>query len=115
VHTELAGALAGARDATGRIVEVCDEWGAEAAEPLVWEWRGALFRVRLARLKLVGSPTLGPSAEPAAPRSLRAPLSALALILFGCGMFVAGAMAELWPIWVAGMVAVCSSVLAFRR
>jgi hypothetical protein len=30
-------------------------------------------------------------------------------------MFVAGAMAELWPVWVAGMIAVCSSVLALRR
>jgi hypothetical protein len=30
-------------------------------------------------------------------------------------MFVAGAMSELWPVWVAGMIAVCSSVLALRR
>ena len=43
VHTELADALAGARDATARVVEVVDESGSEAAAPLVWEWRGALF------------------------------------------------------------------------
>ena len=115
VHSELAAALAGARDATGRIVEAVDEWGSEAAEPLVWEWRGALFRVRLARLHLSGDAPLGPHMEAARPHSLKAPLAALALILFGSGMFVAGAMAKLWPIWVAGMIAVCSSVLAFRR
>jgi hypothetical protein len=115
VHTELAGALAGARDATGRIVEAVDEWGPDAAEPLVWEWRGALFRVRLARLRLAGEAPLGPRDETNRPRSLKAPLTAFALILVGSGMFVAGAMSKLWPIWVAGMVAVCSSVFAFRR
>jgi len=115
VHAELAGALAGVRDATSRIVEAVDEWGREAAEPLVWEWRGALFRVRLARLHLAGGTTLGPHAQPEVQRSLRAPLIALALILAGSAMFVAGAMTEQWPVWVAGMVAVCSSVLAFRR
>ena len=115
VHTELASALAGARDATAHVVEAVDEWGGEAAEPLVWEWRGALFRVRLARLRLAGASTLNPAAESHGPRGLKAPLAAVALILAGCGMFVAGAMAELWPVWVAGMLAVCSSVLAFRR
>ena len=115
VHAELAGALAGARDATSRIVEAVDEWGHDGAEPLVWEWRGALFRVRLARLRLAGGAPLGTHAEPNAPRNLKAPLAALGLIFIGSGMFVAGAMSKLWPIWVAGMVAVCSSVLAFRR
>jgi len=115
VHTELAGALAGARDATGRIVEAVDEWGSEAAEPLVWEWRGALFRVRLARLRLSGSSPIGPLAEPEAPFSWRAPLTALALIVAGSAMFVAGALTEQWPVWVAGMIAVCSSAAAFRR
>jgi hypothetical protein len=115
VHTELAGALAGARDATAHVVEAVDEWGGEAAEPLVWEWRGALFRVRLARLRLAGAPTLGGGDEPAVRHNLKAPLAAMGLILAGSALFVAGAMSELWPIWVAGMVAVCSSVLAFRR
>ena len=115
VHAELAGALAGARDATGRIVEAVDEWGSDAAEPLVWEWRGALFRVRLARMNLGDSSPLAAGTHAETPRSLKAPLAALGMILLGSGLFVAGAMAELWPIWVAGMIAVCSSVLAFRR
>jgi hypothetical protein len=115
VHTELAGALAGARDATARVVEAVDEWGGDAASALVWEWRGALFRVRLARLRLAGSAPLGPVDYQPAPRNLKAPLAAVGLILAGSGMFVAGAMSELWPVWVAGMIAVCSSVLALRR
>jgi hypothetical protein len=115
VHTELANALAGARDTTARIVEAVQEWGFDAAEPLVWEWRGALFRVRLARMHLAGPSPAGPVVQPVEPFDLRAPLVACALVLAGSAMFVAGALAELWPVWVAGMVAVCSSVLAFRR
>ena len=46
-HAELTAALAGARDATGEVAEAIDEAGVEAAEILVHEWRGALFRVRL--------------------------------------------------------------------
>src|SRR4051812_23116935 len=47
-HRELWAALAGARDATGEIVDALEEDGLHAAELLVHEWRGALFRVRLA-------------------------------------------------------------------
>lgn len=115
VHAELAAALGGARDATARVVEAVDGWGSDAAEPLVYEWRGALFRVRLARLRLAGSSQLVSSPEPAAGRNLKAPLAASALVMGGAAMFVAGAAARLWPLWVAGMIAVCSSVLAFRR
>lgn len=115
VHAELASALAGARDATAQVVEAVDDWGCDAAEPLVYEWRGALFRVRLARLRLAGSSRLPTSSEAAAGPSLRAPLAASALVLGGAAIFVAGATARLWPVWVAGLIAVCSSVLAFRR
>jgi hypothetical protein len=113
-HAELAAALVSARDATARIIETVEDWGVDAAEPLVYEWRGALFRVRLARLQFVGSPNLAPASE-AAPLDLRAPLTALALVLGGSALFVAGALMELWPVWVVGMLVVTSSVLAFRR
>ena len=49
VHTELAAALAGARDATAELVEGLEEDGLDAALMCLHEWRGALFRVRLAR------------------------------------------------------------------
>ncbi len=61
-HDELWKALSGARDATGEIAEALEDDGTEAVEPLVHEWRGALFRVRLARMRL--SPQ---SPAPAAP------------------------------------------------
>ena len=53
-HTELAAALTGARDATGDVVEAADVHGARGVDALLHEWRGALFRVRLARLRLTG-------------------------------------------------------------
>ncbi len=85
-----------------------DDWGSDAAEPLVYEWRGALFRVRLARLRLAGPSQLASGTEPTAGRSLKAPLAAVALVLGGAALFVAGASTRLWPIWVAGMIAVCT-------
>jgi hypothetical protein len=115
VHAELAAALAGARDATAQVVEAVDDSGPAAAEPLVWEWRGALFRVRLARLRLASSPRLSTAAALPPTRSFVAPLAASALVIMGAAVFVAGAATRLWPLWVAGLIAVCSSVLAFRR
>ena len=41
-----------ARDATAEVAEAVSAWGAAGVEPLLHEWRGALFRVRLARLRL---------------------------------------------------------------
>jgi hypothetical protein len=52
VHEELADALAEARETTAEIGEALANAGLEAAAPLLWEWRGALFRVRFARLRL---------------------------------------------------------------
>src|SRR6478752_6180409 len=51
-HEELSAALADARDATAEVVEALGFGGWIEAAPLVPEWRGALFRVRLARLRL---------------------------------------------------------------
>src|SRR6476660_539930 len=48
-HAELADALVDARDATGEVAETLAIAGADAAADLLFEWRGALFRVRLAR------------------------------------------------------------------
>src|SRR5690242_19295898 len=51
-HAELREALVSARDATGVIADTIDDEGPDGAVPLLHEWRGALFRVRLARLRL---------------------------------------------------------------
>ena len=68
LHEELADALAEARDLTAEIAEALEQGGADGAAPLLWEWRGSLFRVRFARLRLER-----PRKAPAAPAAVRAP------------------------------------------
>jgi len=114
VHAELAAALAGARDATAELVEAVDQGGAEAAVPVVHEWRGALFRVRLARLRLSAPVTQPVKREPEAVRSFRRPLLAFALTALGSVAFAAGALAGPWPLWAAGLLAVCASLIAYK-
>jgi hypothetical protein len=112
-HAELTAALEAARDATAEVAEACAIWGAEGVQPLLHEWRGALFRVRLARMRLV-PPAPRLSAAVDAPAALTRPLVAFLLALAGSLAFVAGATLSLWPLWVAGLVAVCGSVVAYR-
>lgn len=113
-HEELAAALAGARDATAGVAEAAAVGGAVAAAPLVYEWRGALFRVRLARMTSP-PPRVQPteSAAPARP-PLLAPLLAFLLTAAGAAGFTAGAIASSWPLWVAGIVAVATGLLVYR-
>jgi hypothetical protein len=115
-HAELAAALAGARDATAEVAETAEEAGGDAAALLVHEWRGALFRVRLARLRLAGAPKRLPAALAEDPPRGRvaAPLMAFLLALSGALAFVIGATVGPWPLWVAGILGVCGSVLAYR-
>jgi hypothetical protein len=112
-HTELAAALAGARDATGEVVEAVDLTGSRGVDTLLHEWRGALFRVRLARLRLTGPPTQEARSGEQIPK-LRAPLVASGLTVAGAAAFAVGATSGPWPLWVAGMVAVCLSLLLYR-
>jgi hypothetical protein len=111
-HSELAAALQSARDATGEVVEAADAGGSRGVEAIVHEWRGALFRVRLARLRLTGA------RRPALPREpvprFHAAGVASALTAGGAVAFAIGAIAGFWPIWVAGMIAVCISLLLYR-
>jgi hypothetical protein len=103
-HAELADALACARDVTGELAD---------GSPLLEEWRGALLRVRLARMRL--ATPAPPAAAPApAHEGIAQPLSAFLLALAGALAFVAGATLGAWPVWSLGIVAVCASVLAYR-
>lgn len=112
-HAELAAALACARDVTGEIAAGCALWGLDGIQPLLDEWRGALLRVRLARIRLAAPE---PRAEPvpAAADGVAQPLAAFLLALGGALAFVAGATLGTWPLWTTGIVAVCASVLAYR-
>jgi hypothetical protein len=115
-HAELRDSLACARDATGLLVDTIEDDGPEGAVVLLHEWRGALFRVRLARLRLAVPAAAAAVAEPAEPEreGIAAPLAAFLLALLGAAGFVAGTTLGLWPLWVAGMVAVTAAVLAYR-
>lgn len=113
-HAELGAALAAARDATAEVAEAAQVAGAAGVESLLHEWRGALFRVRLARLRLAPKPVVPAQAPKDEHDGIGRPLLAFMLALVGAVAFVAGAATGLWPVWAAGMIAVCGSVLAFR-
>ena len=109
-HQELADALVDARDATGEIVEAIETGGHEAASGLLLEWRGALFRVRLARMRLTISSV--PASDP--PAELAAGAAATALTFLGVAAFVAGAVLLLWPVWAIGLALVAGGLLVYR-
>jgi hypothetical protein len=112
-HAELGDALASARDATAELAEACALWGAEGGQPLLYQWRGALFRVRLARMRLA-TPAPPRAEDPQPEEGIGRPLIAVLLALLGALAFVAGATLALWPLWAAGIVAVCASVVSYR-
>jgi hypothetical protein len=113
-HAELAASLAGARDATAEIAEILEHGGGTFAEAFLPEWRGALFRVRLARLR-VATPKPLPvedAIEPEPPARGTA-LAATLLVLSGAALFAAGATVDLWPVWALGLALFASAVLVY--
>lgn len=96
-HEELADALLDARELTSEIAEALAHGGPDAAAPLQWEWRGALFRVRYARLRLLRphpQPSPAPVAAPLAARSL-SPFPAVAVAI-GSALVLLAALLGLW-------------------
>jgi hypothetical protein len=114
-HQELAAALADARDATAEVAEAAGSGGADSAAVLVPEWRGALFRVRLARMRLAEAPRAVPQAPVELPaREDRAALAATLLVLAGTFVVTCGAVVGVWPLWAAGLVLVAAGFFAYR-
>jgi hypothetical protein len=122
-HAELVSALAEARDATAEIAQAAEIAGPEYVEPLLPEWRGALFRVRLARLRAIERPEIpvsidvpGRPAEerPSFNRSGLAALLATGLVIGGGLLFTAGAVLAAWPIWAAGLMLATGGFLLVR-
>jgi hypothetical protein len=113
-HAELAAALAGARDATAEIADVLEHGGGIAAEPLLPEWRGALFRVRLARLRVATPKPLPAELETEPEPTARGDaLAATILALSGATVFATGATLQLWPVWALGLALFASGALVY--
>jgi hypothetical protein len=115
-HRELASALGGARDATGEIIDAAEMAGLDAVETIVYEWRGALFRVRLARLRLSGPRQAARQVDQEWPKGpkLAPPLAASVLAVAGATAFAVGAIVGSWPVWGGGLLAFCGSFLVYR-
>lgn len=98
LHEELADALAEARDATAEVAEAYSCGGLELALPLVWEWRGALFRVRYARLRLTDAPAPLPARRPlpAPPPPRTPPAVTASVVALGSALVLAAALLGLW-------------------
>jgi hypothetical protein len=114
VHAELAAALAGARDSTAELVEALDDDGLDAALFHLHESRGALFRVRLARLRLTVPAPVPQPVERTETVGVRTPFFALLLAVFGAAAFVTGATLDMWPLWAVGLTAVGCAFIAYK-
>jgi hypothetical protein len=121
LHAELVAALAEARDATAEVSYALETGDPDAVEPLLLEWRGALFRVRLARLRaLERSRALlaeRPRRSLRRERSDRIAVSAIVatvLILGGAFLFTAGAVLVAWPVWAAGLALFAGGFILYR-
>jgi hypothetical protein len=97
VHEELAEALAEARELTAEIGEALALGGLELAAPLVWEWRGVLFRVRFARVRLERPRSARTATvEPSAPAISRPPVLAAGAVTIGSALVLVAALLGLW-------------------
>jgi hypothetical protein len=113
-HAELAAAVADARDATAEVADIIEAYGESAAAALVWEWRGALFRVRLARRRLLNpEPLPADPLRPSLPAQRRAAMS-VALLCTAAVALLAGAIVGHWPLVAAGMLALLGGMFAQR-
>jgi hypothetical protein len=121
LHAELVAALAEARDATADISYALETGDPDAVEPLLLEWRGALFRVRLARLRALERSRALVAERPR--RSSRhdrrdgiavSAIVATVLILGGAFLFTAGAVLVAWPVWAAGLALFAGGFILYR-
>jgi hypothetical protein len=123
-HGDLVAALADARDATAEIAGALESHDSELVQSLLPEWRGSLFRVRLARLRVLERPAVQPRAETVAePRRSESPAEdrisisavlATLLVLGGALLFTAGAVLVAWPLWAAGLALVAGGFVLYR-
>lgn len=97
VHEELGESLTEARELTAEMAEALAHGGLDAAAPLVWEWRGALFRVRFARRRLERPHSvLVPIPEQGQSSGRRTPFFAAVAVGVGSGLVLVAALLGLW-------------------
>src|SRR5919108_3467960 len=123
LHEELVAALGEARDSTAEIALALEAADTELVEPLLPEWRGVLFRVRLARLRVLegaarrGRPSGKPVPTGEAARRERTSVSAVVatpLVLGRAFLFTAGAVLAAWPVWAAGLALFAGGFVLYR-
>ena len=122
LHEELVCALTEARDATAEVAYALEIDEAEGVEPLLPEWRGSLFRVRLARLRAIERTNALAAEARAVPRRRRTDpqsasvtaILATILILGGAFLFTAGAVLVAWPVWAAGLALFAGGFILYR-
>ena len=106
---DLAVALAIAREETADVLEAVENED-PAADALVWEWRAALFGVRLALEHADAA-----NGVKAAQRPALRDFAPVVLIITGVLVVLGGALAALWPVWAAGLCLVALSTALSRR
>jgi hypothetical protein len=125
LHQELVAALAEARDATSEVALAVESGDDDLVSHLLPEWRGSLFRVRLARLRALERFPRSPARaviEQAARRAKRerpkrpslTSIVAAALVLGGALLFTAGAVLVAWPVWAAGLALLAGGFVLSR-
>jgi hypothetical protein len=122
LHAELVAALAEARDVTAEVANALELGDVEFIDPLLPEWRGALFRVRLARLRALERTAIamGSDGGPEATRPRRrdrisaSAVVATALVIGGAFLFTAGAVLAAWPVWAAGLALFAGGFVLYR-
>jgi hypothetical protein len=123
LHSELVAALGEARDATAEVAGALEYGDVDAVEALLPEWRGTLFRIRLARLRAVErtralarerTPVRTHAEEPRQSRTSLSAVLATVLILGGAFLFTAGAVLVAWPVWAAGLALFAGGFVLYR-
>jgi hypothetical protein len=122
LHQELVAALTEARDATAEVAYAVEIDEAEGVEPLLPEWRGSLFRVRLARLRALERTNALAETKTEPPRRREedhqgaswTAIVATVLILGGAFLFTAGAVLVAWPVWAAGLALFAGGFILYR-
>jgi hypothetical protein len=105
-HADLGAALEIARDETGCVWAALEEHGPDEAAILLWEWRVALFGVRIALREADGA---SPAVEP--QEELRSAYLPVVLLAAGVAGVLGGALADLWPLWMVGLALVAASAI----